>query len=138
MPMILQARKNFIHSHLYMLIHVIHVFWNLRKQVKHINWLWNCKKVSCDSSVVHGCNTCQIMKLILDLVMESLTNIKSKIICNYCLCMLRWTKKLYKNVFVLQVPRVFINGDCIGGADDLKNLIKKGKLQEMASQCLNS
>ncbi|GAB1598459.1 glutaredoxin-like [Argonauta hians] len=33
------------------------------------------------------------------------------------------------------VPRVFVNGDCIGGCDDTKALYKSGKLLEIITQC---
>ncbi|XP_014675001.1 PREDICTED: glutaredoxin-like [Priapulus caudatus] len=33
------------------------------------------------------------------------------------------------------VPRVFINGVCVGGADELRSLEKAGKLQDMAAVC---
>ncbi|XP_014782636.1 uncharacterized protein LOC106878060 [Octopus bimaculoides] len=33
------------------------------------------------------------------------------------------------------VPRVFVNGDCIGGCDDTKALYKSGKLQEKINEC---
>lgn len=36
------------------------------------------------------------------------------------------------------VPRVFINGACIGGASDTKTLHKSGRLLELVSKCHNS
>uniref|UniRef100_A0A8W8MYD2 Glutaredoxin-2, mitochondrial n=1 Tax=Magallana gigas TaxID=29159 RepID=A0A8W8MYD2_MAGGI len=35
------------------------------------------------------------------------------------------------------VPRVFINGACIGGASDTKTLHKSGRLLELVSKCHN-
>ncbi|XP_069132824.1 uncharacterized protein [Argopecten irradians] len=33
------------------------------------------------------------------------------------------------------VPRVFINGKCIGGASETKQLFKKGELEKLIQQC---
>ncbi|KAK3102933.1 hypothetical protein FSP39_015069 [Pinctada imbricata] len=33
------------------------------------------------------------------------------------------------------VPRVFINGTCVGGASDVKSLYKTGKLIDLVNEC---
>lgn len=35
----------------------------------------------------------------------------------------------------VQVPRVFINGNCIGGGSDTKQLHQQGKLVPLIEQC---
>ncbi|XP_033752384.1 glutaredoxin-2, mitochondrial-like [Pecten maximus] len=35
------------------------------------------------------------------------------------------------------VPRVFVNGSCIGGASETTQLLKNGKLQQLINQCGN-
>ena len=34
-------------------------------------------------------------------------------------------------LFLLQVPRIFINGQCVGGNSDLKSLDQSGKLKDL-------
>lgn len=36
------------------------------------------------------------------------------------------------------VPRVFVNGNCIGGSEDTHQYLKNGKLFEMLDQCMKS
>lgn len=81
----------------------------------------------------------------------------SKTYCSYC----RASKQLFKNLGVdvktieldnrqdcdrLQdvlgamtgarsVPRVFVNGKCIGGNSELQSIAQSGQLQELLSQC---
>lgn len=48
-------------------------------------------------------------------------------------------KYLYQkfNIIWFQVPRVFINGNCIGGASDTKTLHKSGQLLDLVGKCHN-
>jgi len=34
----------------------------------------------------------------------------------------------------MQVPRVFIDGQCIGGRDETEKMLKEGKLEQILSQ----
>jgi hypothetical protein len=52
----------------------------------------------------------------------------------YAVCSFEYFFEVYKNI-ALQVPRVFVNRQCIGGGDDTVILDKNGKLKELLENC---
>ncbi|XP_077573560.1 glutaredoxin 2 isoform X2 [Stigmatopora nigra] len=109
------------------------------------------------SSTTGGSASTACVKLVHELVSQNCVVIFSKTTCPYC--------KMAKNVFneigatykVIEldehndgrrlqealaqmtgartVPRVFINGNCIGGGSDTKQLHQQGKLVPLVNQC---
>ncbi|XP_026803058.1 glutaredoxin 2 isoform X5 [Pangasianodon hypophthalmus] len=71
-------------------------------------------------------------QFIQDVVSHNCVVIFSKTTCPYC--------KMAKNVFnqigaTYKVPRVFINGQCIGGGSDTRQLHEQGKLLPLIEKC---
>ncbi|XP_061635545.1 glutaredoxin 2 isoform X1 [Phyllopteryx taeniolatus] len=109
------------------------------------------------SSTTGGSTSTACVKFVHELVSQNCVVIFSKTTCPYC--------KMAKNVFneigasykVIEldehndgrklqealaqmtgaktVPRVFINGNCIGGGSDTKQLHQQGKLVSLINQC---
>ncbi|XP_077390756.1 glutaredoxin 2 isoform X2 [Festucalex cinctus] len=109
------------------------------------------------SSTTAGSTSTACVKFVHELVSQNCVVIFSKTTCPYC--------KMAKNVFneigatykvveldehndgrrlqealaqmtgAKTVPRVFINGNCIGGGSDTKQLHQQGKLVPLINQC---
>ncbi|XP_061682107.1 glutaredoxin 2 [Syngnathoides biaculeatus] len=109
------------------------------------------------SSTTGGSTSTACVKFVNELVSQNCVVIFSKTTCPYC--------KMAKNVFneigasykVIEldehndgrrlqealaqitgaktVPRVFVNGNCIGGGSDTKQLHQRGKLVSLINQC---
>ncbi|KAJ8279104.1 hypothetical protein COCON_G00061700 [Conger conger] len=71
-----------------------------------------------------GLSSAASTQFVQDVITHNCVVIFSKTTCPYC---------------ARTVPRVFINGNCIGGGSDTKELHQQGKLLPLIEQCcLNS